>query len=101
MREYDPEGHLSEGCVSLDSQNEPSVVRVHTKASKTDPFRKGVFVYLGKTRNELCPVAAVASYLAVRSRQSGPFFRFASGTSLSWELFVKHAREAFALMMWR
>lgn len=94
MSEYDPEGHLSEGDVSLDSQSEPSVVRVHIKASKMDPFRKGVYVYLGKTGNELCPVVAVAAYLAVRDRQSGPFFRFASGTPLSRELFVKHIRIA-------
>ena len=94
MREYDPEGHLSEGDVVLDSQSEPSVVQVHIKASKMDPFRKGVYVYLGKTGNELCPVVAVTAYLAVRSRQSGPFFRFVSGTLLSRELFVRHIRAA-------
>ena len=85
---------LSEGDVSLDSRIEPSVVRVHIKASKTDPFHKGVFVYLGKAANELSPVVAVAVYLAVRGRQPGPFFHFASGSPLSRELFVKHIREA-------
>ena len=94
MSEYDPEGHLSEGDVSLDNLTEPSVVRIHIKASKMDPFRKGVFVYLGKTGNQLCPVVAVAAYLAVRGRQPGPFFRFASGTPLSREIFVKHIRVA-------
>ena len=94
MREYDPEGHLSEGDVSLNSRSNPSVVRVHIKASKTDPFRQGVYVYLGRTDNELCPVAAVAAYLAVRGGLSGPFFRFSSGTPLSRELLVKHMRAA-------
>ncbi len=94
LREYDPEGHLSEGDVSLDSQNEPSVVRVHVKTSKTDPFRQGVYVYLGRTANELCPVAAVAAYLAVRGRRPGPFFRFVTGAPLSRELFVTHIRTA-------
>ena len=51
-------------------------------------------MYLGKTGNELCPVIAVAAYLAVRDRQPGPFFHFASGSPLSRELFVKHIREA-------
>ena len=74
MTEYNPEGHLSEGDISLHSLTEPSVVRVHIKASKTDPFHKGVIVYLGRTGNELCPVVAVATYLAVRARQPGPFF---------------------------
>ena len=90
LKEYDPEGHLSEGDVSLDSQSDPSVVRVHIKASKMDPFRKGVYIYLGKTGNELCPVAALTAYLAVRGRLLGPFFRFVSGKPLSHELFVKH-----------
>lgn len=94
MREYDPEGHLSEGDVSLNSRSNPSVVRVHIKASKTDPFRQGVYVYLGRTDNELCPVAAVAAYLAVRGGLSGSFFRFSSGTPLSRELLVKHMRAA-------
>ena len=91
MKEYDPEGYLSEGDVSLDSQSDPSVV---LNASKTDPFRKGVYVYLGKTGYELCPVAALTAYLAVRGRLSGPFFRFVSGTPLSCDLFMKHIRAA-------
>lgn len=66
MREYDPEGHLSEGDVALDSQKNPSIVRVNIKASKTDPFRRGVYVFLGRTGNELCPVEAVAAYLVGR-----------------------------------
>ena len=52
MREYDPEGHLSEGGVSPDSQTDPAVVQVHIKASKTDPFRKGEYVYLERTGND-------------------------------------------------
>lgn len=93
-REYDPEGHLSEGYIALDSQRNPSVVRVHIKAAKTDPFRQGVYVFLGKTGNKLCPVVAVAAYLVVRGRQPGPFFLFRSGSLLSRELLVKHIREA-------
>lgn len=44
MSKYDPESHLSEEDVSLDSLIEPSVVCIHTKASKTDPFCKGVCI---------------------------------------------------------
>ena len=94
--EYDPEYHLSEGDVALDSQSVPSVVRVHIKASKTDPFRQGVYIYVGKTGNDLCPVAAVTAYLAVRGRAPGPFFHFATGSPLSRELLVKHVRVALA-----
>ena len=70
-REYDPGGHLSEGDVTPD---DVSLVQVRIKASKTDPFRKGVVVYLGRADNDLYPVGAVAAYLAVRGREPGPFF---------------------------
>ena len=82
MKEYHPEGHLSDGDVALDSQKNSTVVRVHIKASKTDPFRWGVYVFLGRTGNELYPVEAVAAYLVMRGRQPGPFFQFKSGLPL-------------------
>ena len=44
---YNPGAHLHYGDVSLDSNENPSLVRVSIKASKTDPFRKVVAVYLG------------------------------------------------------
>ena len=90
MKDYDPEAHLSEGDVALDKLLNPSVARVHIKASKTDPFRKGVLVFLGSSGNDLCPVAAISAYLAVRGRDPGPFFRFLSGAPLSRELLVKY-----------
>ena len=55
MKEYDPEAHLSEGDVSVDSIVDPTEVQVRIKQSKTD---NGVMVYLGKTGKTLCPVAA-------------------------------------------
>ena len=96
MDEYDPEADLSEGDVSLDDLVNPTVVRVHIKASKTDPFRQDVYVSLGATRNDLCPVAAVSAYLAVRGRDPGPFFRFASGSALTREALVKQLRSALS-----
>ena len=93
-REYDPGGHLSEGDVALDSLVAPTTVQIGIKSSKTDPFRRGVLVYLGKTANELCPVAAIAAYMVIRSRAAGPFFRFASGSPLSRVQFVRRVREA-------
>ena len=95
-QEFDPEADLSEGDVALDDPGNPTVIRVHIKASKTDPFRQGVFVYLGATRNDLCPVAAVSAYLAVRGREPGPFFRFASGAPLTREALVKQLRAALS-----
>ena len=51
-------------------------------------------VYLGFTEDELCPVAAVTAYLAVRGRDPGPFFRLKGGAPLSREVLVRKAREA-------
>ena len=94
LREYDPEGHLSEGDVTLDNLSAPTLVQVRVKASKTDPFRKGVTIYLGRTDNDLCPVGAIAAYLAVRDRHPGPFFKFATGAPLSRVALVSNMRAA-------
>lgn len=51
-------------------------------------------MFLGKSGKDLCPVAAISAYLAVRGRGPGPFFRFQSGAPLSRELLVKHLRAA-------
>ena len=94
LKEYDGGAHLSEGDVSLDSVKSPKMVQVRVKQSKTDPFRKGVMVYLGRTGGELCPVAAVSAYLAVRGRAPGPFLVFKGGEPLSREIFVRRVRAA-------
>ena len=41
-------------------------------------------------------MAAVSAYLAVRGREPGPFFRFASGTALTREALVKQLRSALS-----
>ena len=64
--QYKNGAHLSAGDVTVDRANNPSIVRVHIKASKTGPFRKGVFVFVGRTDNRLCPVAAITAYMALR-----------------------------------
>ena len=95
VKDYDPGAHLSYGDVTLDSNTTPSIVQVVIKASKTDPFRKGVKVYLGRTDNNLCPVAAVVAYLALHHKLgAGPFFKFQSGTALTRASFVDRVRKA-------
>ena len=51
-------------------------------------------IFLGKTGNQLCPVAALAAYLAIRGSQPGPFFQFRDGHPLSRERFVTKVRGA-------
>ena len=61
--EYDETVHLSYGDVKVDSTVNPSYLEVRIKALKTDPFRKGVTVYLSRTNGDLCPVSAILAYM--------------------------------------
>ena len=70
------------------------MVQINIKASKTDPFRKGISVFFGRTNSSLCPVAAMAAYLASRKGDPGPFFKFRDGLPLSQQKFVAKVREA-------
>ena len=58
----------------------PSLVSVRIKASKTNPFRKGVTIHLGCTGGRLYPVSALAAYHVVRGMKPGPFFVFKDGS---------------------
>ena len=73
---YDPSVHLSVGDISLDSQSALTKVFVRIKASKTNPFRQGISICLGKTGLELCPVAALFSYIALRGTSPDPLLQY-------------------------
>ena len=93
LTDYDPTVHLSLSDVSLDSHSNPSVLRVHIKQSKTDPFRHGVDIFVGKTLSSICPVSALTAYLVVRGPQPGPLFLFRDGSTLSRQKLVLQVRE--------
>ena len=91
---FDPSVHLCYGDVALDSADPPTLIQVRLKASKTDPFRQGVSVYLGATGGDICPVAAVLDYMVRRGPGVGPFFTFSDGSFLTRDRFVRAVREA-------
>ena len=91
---YDPAVHLSYGDVKVDRIRSPSYIEVTIKASKTDPFRKGVNVYLGATGVALCPVASILSYMVSRGSRPGPFFTFSDQRPLTRDRLVKEVRQA-------
>ena len=91
---YDPGEHLSYGDITFNSQTQPTVAQVNIKASKTDPFRAGVMIYLGRTNCELCPVTALIAYYTIRGTEAGPFFQFRDGSPLSREKLVEKLRES-------
>ena len=45
---FDAEAHLAVGDVRVNDPLNPEFLEVRLKASKTDPFRQGVSIYLGK-----------------------------------------------------
>ncbi len=85
---YDPTIHLSLGDISVDNPADPGVLGVRLKASKTDPFRKGISLFIGRVASDICPVAAMLAYLLVRGHQSGPLFLFRDGRFLTHQRLV-------------
>ena len=65
------------------------------KQSKTDKERKGIDVFLGAAGDELCSVAALTAYLAIRGQSGGPFFQFQDGKPLTKTRFTQNVREAW------
>ena len=55
----------------------------------------GINIFIGKTDNSLCPVAAALSYMVERGVDPGPFFRFQDGKPLTRMRFVSKVKEAF------
>lgn len=66
MEEYEPDIHLCQGDICVGSHSNPTLLQIQIKASKTDPFRQGVTLYVGITGSDLCPVTAIISYMMVR-----------------------------------
>ena len=95
--EFDPGQHLSFSDVAADSLVDPRVLSIKIKQSKTDPFRLGVTIFVGKTDSSLCPVSAVLAYMARRGPGEGPLFRFQSGLPLSRSRLVEALREVLGI----
>ena len=83
-----PNDHLAFGDITVDYKMNPSIIWVRLKRSKTDPFCWGMDVFVGRTRNALCPVSAMLVFLAVRGGSAGALFQFQDGQVLTWDRFV-------------
>ena len=59
-----------------------------------DPFRVGVYIYMGKTEYLLCPVAALLSYIERWGLDQGPLFRLEDKCPLTRDKFVRVVRQA-------
>jgi len=63
------------------------------KISKTDPFRSGQTILLGKTNQPICPVRAMKTYIAIRKPTPGPLFLYASGKPLTKNALTSETRQ--------
>ena len=70
---FDPSTHLTLRDIA---REDPSVVQIHLKVSKTDQERKGISIFIGKMGDDICPVAALTAYLAIRGQAEGLLFQF-------------------------
>ena len=96
VSEFDPATALCLEDVAVDNREDPTSVQVRLKQSKTDPFRKGVSIYLGRTQSDLCPIVAILAYIAVRPAGSGPLFVFQDGSFLTRDRLVAAVRRALS-----
>ena len=80
---FDPSIHLTVQDLQVDAEVHPSSLRVRIKSSKTDPFRQGCFIYLGRGQAPLCPISAILTYLHQRGPLSGPLFIDTHGQPLT------------------
>ena len=73
---------------------EAYMIQICLKQSKTDQFGKGAMVYIGRTDTDLCPIAAILAFMALRASSPGPFFQQLDKTPLRKDKFVEEIRTA-------
>ena len=95
--EFDPGQHLTVRDITVDDIQNPRVVSVRIKQSKTDPFRHGTSIVLSRTDLLLSPVAALLAYLVVQGDRDGPLFLF-RGQPLTRPRLVSELRKALTLV---
>ena len=81
---FDPNHHLMNRDITFMPRSSPKYMLVRLKVSKTDSFRQGQTIVIGKTNSPLCPISAVVAHLNSRpsSLDSRPLFNHVSGAFL-------------------
>ena len=90
QNQYDHTTHPSISNVSIDNKDSPQLLRIRIEQSKTDPFRQGVDIYLGRTGEEICPVRGILPYLPQCSSHPGPLFLVQDGRMPTRHLFSSY-----------
>ena len=66
---FDPQTHLCFSDVAVDNALHPSTISIMLKYSKTNQFRKGVKLVMGRTNDDLCPVTHSIAIIPISSWQ--------------------------------
>ena len=91
---FNPERHLTVSDLVFMPKSSPKYMLVRLKVSKTDPFRKGQTIVIGRANSNLCPISAMVTYLESRPPfpNPGPLFTFQSGSFLTRGRFTSETR---------
>ena len=86
---FDPSIHHTLQDMALDNQESPSMLCLHLKQSKIDPFHQGTEIYLGKTDKKLYPVTAVVWYFSLKRNRGGFLVLFKDSSPLTKPVLVQ------------
>ena len=91
--QFDKALHLCLNNISIDNRDNPKLLQIRLKQSKTDPFRRGVSIYLGATESNLCPAKGILPYLALR----GTHYSF---TQMEEALLDNDSKQHWIISLW-
>ena len=74
----------------------PILISLQLKRAKADQFGRGATVFLSRSDNDICLVAALLAYMAIRGQQPGPLFKGSDGAPLAKPWLIGKFREALA-----
>ena len=80
IHSYDPTTTLCFSDIHIVS---PTHMKIHIKASKTDPFRAGVSISIYANSTTICPLRAMLKFINDHPHKSGPLFVWNDGRYLT------------------
>ena len=85
---YNKSSNLSLFDIAVDKRDYPQLLRITIRQLKTDPFCKGVKIFLGVTNRPVCPIVGITQYLAASHSHRGPLFVTSDRNELTRQTFT-------------
>lgn len=82
---FNEKDHLMTKDITFLPKSAPQYMLVKIKTSKTDPFRQGQTILIGRSLSKICPVSAMLAYLDTKHSTVGPnpIFTYENGSFLT------------------